>query len=80
MLQNIKKYLNYKTKSKNKLLNSNTHFNEVYFEVEKHRKKDFFLMLKEQPSLFFLNYINSFTRHLFFLVIILVLQSQMLIK
>ncbi len=60
-----KKILNYKTKSKNKLLNSSTLFNEVYFEVEKHRKKDFFLVLKEQPTLLFLNYLNSFTRHLF---------------
>ena len=61
---NYKKILNYEIKSKNKLLNSNTHFNEVYFEVEKHRKKDF-LVLKEQPVLLLLNYINSFTRHLF---------------
>ena len=36
------KILNHKNKSDNKLLNSNTIFNEVYFEVEKHRKKDFF--------------------------------------
>ena len=62
---NYKRILNYKVKSKNKLLNSNTHFNEVYFEVEKYRKKDFFLILKEQPILILLNYINSLTRHLF---------------
>jgi len=62
---NYNKILDYKIKSRNKLLNSNTHFNEVYFEVEKHRKKDFFLVLKEQPFLLILNYINSATRHLF---------------
>ena len=60
-----KRILNYEVKSKNKLLNSNSHFSEVYFEVEKYRKKDFFLMLKEQPFLILLNYINSLTRHLF---------------
>ena len=60
-----KRILNYEVKSKNKLLNSNSHFSEVYFEVEKYRKKDFFLILKEQPFLILLNYINSATRHLF---------------
>ena len=60
------KILNHKNKSDNKLLNSNTIFNEVYFEVEKHRKKDFFLIFKEHPSLFFLNISNSLLRHLFF--------------
>ena len=60
------KILNHKNKSNNKLLNSNTIFNEVYFEVEKHRKNDFFLIFKEQPLLFFLNVSNSLLRHLFF--------------
>ena len=62
---NYRRILNYEVKSKNKLLNSDSHFSEVYFEVEKYRKKDFFLILKEQPFLILLNYINSLTRHLF---------------
>ena len=44
---NYRRILNYEVKSKNKLLNSDSHFSEVYFEVEKYRKKDFFLILKD---------------------------------
>lgn len=58
-------YLNYVSNYENKLLNSNTNFNEVFFEVDKYRKKDFLLVLKEQPLLIILNIINSITRHLF---------------
>ena len=60
-----KNYLNYKSKYNNKLLNSNTSFSEVYFEVDKYRKKDFLLVLKEEPLLIIVNIINSITRHLF---------------
>lgn len=60
-----KSILNYKNKSKIKILNSSTHFNEVYFEVEKFRKQDYLLVLKEQPGLLMLNFLNSATRHLF---------------
>ena len=60
-----KNYLNYKSKYNNKLLNSNTSFSEVYIEVDKYRKKDFLLVLKEQPLLIILNIVNSITRHLF---------------
>ena len=60
-----KNYLNYKSKYNNRLLNSNTSFSEVYFEVDKYRKKDFLLVLKEQPLLIIVNIINSITRHLF---------------
>lgn len=62
---NYKSILNYKNKSKIKILNSNTLFNEVYFEVEKFRKHDYFLTLREQPGLLILNFLNSATRHLF---------------
>ena len=61
-----KKILNYQNKSKINILNSNTLFNEVYFEVEKHRKKDYVLVLKEQPELLILNFLNSSIRHFFF--------------
>ncbi len=57
--------LNYKNKSKIKILNSSSLFNEVYFEVEKFRKQDYLLILKEQPGLLILNFLNSATRHLF---------------
>ena len=57
--------LNYDYKYKNKLTKSDTLFNEVWLEVDKIRKGDFFLILKEHPSLFVLNVINSATRHLF---------------
>ena len=57
--------LNYKYNYKNKLTQSNTWFNEVWIEVDKIRKDDFILVLKEHPSLFLLNVINSGTRHLF---------------
>lgn len=57
--------LNYKYNYKNKLTQSDTWFNEVWLEVDKIRKDDFFLVLKEHPSLFLLNVINSATRHLF---------------
>jgi hypothetical protein len=60
-----KDYLKYESNYDNKLLNSNTSFNEVFFEVDKYRKKDFLLVLKEQPLLIILNIINSITRHLF---------------
>ena len=60
-----KSILNYKNKSKIKILNSSTLFNEVYFEVEKFRKQDYLLILKEQPGLLMLNFLNSATRHLF---------------
>ncbi len=60
-----KDYLNYESNYDNDLLNSNTSFNEVFFEVDKYRKKDFLLVLKEQPILIILNIINSITRHLF---------------
>lgn len=63
--ESYKKILNYKSKSKIKILNSNTLFDEVYFEVEEHRKQDYFLVLKEQPMLLILNFLNSATRHLF---------------
>ena len=61
-----KKKLNYKNKYKNKLLNTNALFSEVLIEVDKYRKKDFFLILKEKPLLLILNVVNSITRHLFF--------------
>lgn len=60
-----KDILKYEYKFKNKLLQTNTKYNEVWFEVDKHRKKDFFLMLNEQPFLIILNIFNSITRHLF---------------
>ncbi len=50
---------------KNELLQSNTSFNEIWIEVNKYRKKDFLLILKEYPSLLLLNILNSATRHLF---------------
>ena len=61
-----KDILNYKYKFDNELLHTNTLYNEVWFEVGKHRKKDYFLIAKEYPFLLFLNYLNSTTRHLFF--------------
>ena len=60
-----KDFYNYKYKSNNKLLQTNTLFNEVWFEVDKHRRNDFFLIAKEYPSLLILNILNSTTRHLF---------------
>ena len=57
--------LDYKYKRNIKLLNSNTLFNEVFFDVEKYRKKDFFLIIKEEPLLILINILNSVTRHLF---------------
>ena len=60
-----KDLLNYEYKYDNKLLQTNTMYNEVWFEVNKHRKKDFFLIAKEHPFLLFLNIANSLTRHLF---------------
>ena len=61
-----KDFFNYDYKIDNKLLQTNTWFNEVWFEVNKHRKNDYFLVLKEYPSLLILNYLNAATRHLFF--------------
>lgn len=58
--------LGYEYKFDNKLLHTNTWYNEVWFEVNKLRKKDYFLVAKEQPFLLILNYLNSATRHLFF--------------
>ena len=75
-----KDYLNYESNYDNKLLNSNTSFNEVFFEVDKHRKKDFLLVLKEQPLLVIVNIINSITRHLLLQVITSILLNIMLIK
>ena len=60
-----KEILNYNYKRNIKLLNTNTSFNEVFFEVDKHRKKDFYLIIKEYPILILLNILNSTTRHLF---------------
>ena len=57
--------LNYDYKFDNSLLKSNTWFNEVWFEVNKHRKYDFYLVLKEYPSLYLLNIFNAASRHLF---------------
>ena len=61
-----KDLLNYDYKIDNKLLQTDTWYNEVWFEVNKYRKKDYFLILKEYPSLLLLNYLNAATRHLFF--------------
>ena len=61
-----KDLLNYEYKFKNELLHTNTMYNEVWFEVDKLRKKDYFLVAKEHPSLLILNYLNSAFRHLFF--------------
>jgi hypothetical protein len=60
-----KEFLDYNYKRDVKLLKTNTLFNEVFFEVDKHRKKDFYLVVKEHPFLFLLNILNSVTRHLF---------------
>jgi len=60
-----KEILNYDYKRDAKLLRTNTSFNEVFFEVDKHRKKDFYLVVKEHPFLVLLNILNSATRHLF---------------
>lgn len=64
--ESYKDLLNYKYKFNNKLLHTNTMYNEVWFEVNELRKKDYFLILKEYPSLLILNYLNSTFRHLFF--------------
>lgn len=60
-----KDFLNYDYKYDNQLLQTNTMYNEIWFEVDKHRKNDFFLVLGEQPLLIILNIFNSITRHLF---------------
>jgi len=57
--------LDYEYKRENSLLKSNTLFNEVYFEVDKYRKKDFYLVIKEHPTLLLLNIFNAASRHLF---------------
>lgn len=59
------KILNYEYKFNSQLLKSNTWFNEVWFEVNQYRKDDLNLIIKEYPSLYLLNIINSTTRHLF---------------
>jgi len=64
--KNYQELLNYNYKFDNKLLHTNTMYNEVWFEVNKLRKKDYFLIVKEYPSLLLLNYLNSTLRHLFF--------------
>jgi hypothetical protein len=63
--ETYKNKINYSNKYNNKLLNSNTSFNEVHIEVDKYRKIDFLLLLREQPALIGLNILNSITRHLF---------------
>ena len=60
-----KRIYNYDYIFQNKLLQTNTMYNEVFFEVDKDRKKDFFLIAKEHPSLILLNILNSSIRHLF---------------
>ncbi len=60
-----KEILDYNYKRDAKLLKTNTSFNEVFFEVDKHRKNDFYLIVKEHPFLVLLNILNSATRHLF---------------
>ena len=59
------KILDYKYKYRSNLTQTNTWFNEVWPEVDKIRKADFLLVLKEHPSLFLLNVLNAISRHLF---------------
>ena len=61
-----KNILNYEYNFENELLHTNTFYNEVWLEVNKYRKKDYFLIAKEYPFLLILNFLNSTTRHLFF--------------
>ena len=59
------KILDYKYKYSAGILRSDSYHNEVMLEVEKIRKKDLIVYLKEYPQVFLVGIVNAISRHFF---------------
>ena len=63
--EEYKEITNYKYRYNNKLLSSNTFFNEVHLKIDEIRKNDIKIILSNYPQVFLFSVANSAIRHFF---------------